>query len=148
MKTKEFSKKLHDQYDKFGRDIVKKYFQDASVIVATDNPDPYGVDLILTLKTGGSRTGYAEVEVRNSWRGITFPYRDLNIPARKAKLLRRGLDGLPVLFFSINREGTALFYCNGQKVLKNAPVKLDNKYVKGEHFYKVDLSDLIYRVLK
>ena len=146
MRTKEFSKRLHDQYDKFGRDIVKKYFQETSGIVATDNPDIYGVDLILT--SIGKRTGYAEVEVRNSWRGITFPYRDLNIPARKAKLLKRGPDGLSVLFFSINREGSALFYCNGQKVLKNAPVKLDNKYVKGEHFYKVDLSDLIYRVLK
>ena len=47
MKTKKFDQSLYDQYDDAGRKIVKNYFLHKLNIIAKDNPDQYGVDLIL-----------------------------------------------------------------------------------------------------
>lgn len=142
MITKPFSKELHDKYDVFGRDIVKKFVSKYGW-VAKDHPDPLAVDLILY--KDDKKIGYAEVEVRAAWKTIYFPFSDLNVPARKAKFFRS--TDLPALYFAINLEGTALFYCNGKTILKKSSMELDNKFMQNEGFYKVDLGDLKYHEL-
>ncbi len=84
MATKRFDKELHDTYDKFGRDVVKDYVSSFWGMEARDNPDRYGIDL--HLYKDDLLIGYAEVEVRLSWKTVEFPYEDLNVPNRKKKL--------------------------------------------------------------
>jgi hypothetical protein len=73
MQNKRFDKELFDKYDKMGRDIVKSFIGQWGLI-AEDNPDRYGVDLLLY--ADGELKGCAEVEVRNSWKTIEFPYEE------------------------------------------------------------------------
>ena len=140
MATKRFDKELHDTYDKFGRDVVKSYVSSFWNMEARDNPDRYGVDL--HLYKDDLLVGYAEVEVRLSWKTVEFPYEDLNVPARKKKLLTQEM---PTHFFSINKDGTALFHCEAAAVLDSEVKESRNKYVyQGELFYKVPLDRLSY----
>lgn len=141
---KRFDKELHDTYDKLGRDTVKSFVSSFWSMQAVDNPNRYGVDL--HLYNGDTLVGYAEVEVRLSWKTLEFPYEDLNVPERKRKLLEQEL---PTYFFSINKDATALFHCASDAVLSSKVEEVRNKYVfKGEHFFKVPLDKLNYVVLQ
>ena len=143
MQNKSFDKDLFDTYDKMGRDIVKSFVGQWGMI-AEDNPDKYGVDLLLYSDAG--LVACAEVEVRNSWKTVEFPYEDLNVPHRKKKLLEN--NELDTWFFSINASGSALFFCKGEDVLDSDVKESRNKYVyKGEHFFKVPLDKLTHVVL-
>lgn len=143
MATKRFDKELHDTYDKFGRDIVKSYVSSFWGMEARDNPNRYGVDL--HLYKDDLLVGYAEVEVRLSWKTVEFPYEDLNVPNRKKKLLTQDML---TYFFSVNKDGTALFHCEAAAVLASEVKESRNKYVyQGELFYKVPLDRLSYVVL-
>lgn len=138
-----FDKELHDTYDTMGRDIVKNFVSSFWSMKAVDNPKVRGVDL--HLYDGDKLVAYAEVEVRPSWKTLEFPYEDLNVPERKRKLLEQGL---PTYFFSINKDGTALFHCEAKDVLSCEVKEVANKYVyKGEQFFKVPLDRLNYVVL-
>jgi len=138
MATKRYDQKLHDKYDGPGREAVKKFLSKKG-IKAEDNEDKFGVDLILY--KDGEKKGYAEVEVRPIWKGPNFPFSDLNVPCRKEKYLS---NDKKTLFFSVNNEKTHLFWCDAEKVLESRRAIVDNKYVKNEEFYKVELKDLNY----
>ena len=138
MKNKRFDQSLHDQYDNPGREVVKFYFSSKLNITAKDNPNVYGVDLLLYKNE--SLVGYAEVEVRNNWKTDAFPYDTLNVPYRKKKLLE---NELPTFFFSINHIKTRMFCCKAEDVLKCELKENPNKYVKSdEYFYKVPVCVL------
>ena len=138
MKTKKFDQSLYDQYDDAGRKIVKNYFLHKLNIIAKDNPDQYGVDLILYRHD--KAIGYAEVEVRNNWKTDAFPYDTLNVPNRKKKLLT---NDLPTFFFSINSIGTRMFCCKAEDILSCEIKENPNKYVQSnEYFYKVPVNTL------
>lgn len=140
---KRFDKELHDTYDKLGRDTVKSFVSSFWSMQAVDNPNRYGVDL--HLYNNDILVGFAEVEVRLSWKTLEFPYEDLNVPERKRKLLEQEL---PTYFFSINKDATALFHCEAKDVLSCEVKEVANKYVyKGEQFFKVPLDRLKYVVL-
>lgn len=141
---KRFDKDLHAQYDKLGRDVVKGFVNKNWEMEAEDNPNPYGIDLLLY--KDGVLCGLAEVEVRPAWKTIEFPYEDLNVPQRKRKLLEN--TGQPTFFFSVNKDGTALFHCDAESVLQSELKESHNKYVRaGEYFFKVPLDKLTHIVL-
>jgi hypothetical protein len=145
MATKRFDKELHDIYDKMGRDIVKDFVSLNWGIEARCNPKVRGIDLLLYTREG-ALAGYAEVEVRLSWKTLEFPYADLNVPERKRKLLNQDL---PTFFFSINKDGTALFHCGSDVVLKSKVEEVRNKHVfRDEQFFKVPLDKLNYVILQ
>lgn len=136
--NKRFDPSLHQIYDDMGKNIVLSYFNDKLGIQAIENPDKYGVDVILLRDK--KYIGFAEVEVRNSWKEYAFPYSTLNVPKRKQKLLD---NPLPTYFFSINAPGTRMFCCEATAVLRAALQENPNKYVsQGEYFYKVQLDQL------
>lgn len=138
MKTKQFDQILHNQYDNAGREVVKSYFSSKLKITAKDNPNLYGVDLILY--KDNKMVGYAEVEVRNNWKTDAFPYDTLNVPYRKKKLLE---NDLPTFFFSVNHIKTRMFCCKAEDILECEIKENPNKYVKSdEYFYKVPVSRL------
>ena len=134
MINKPFDKTLFEQNDAIGREIVIRFFSDTMNIQAESNPDPYSVDLCLFRE--GKKIGYAEVEVRHSWKTDEFPFDTLNVPARKKKLLE---NELPTYFFSINSGKTRMFIATDDVVLQSPLRENKNKYVaNNEYFYKVD----------
>jgi hypothetical protein len=138
MKTKKFDQSLHDQYDDIGRNVVKDYFKNRLEIDAIDNPNIYGVDLLLC--RNDVVIGYAEVEVRNSWKTDVFPFDTLNVPFRKKKLLENDLS---TFFFSINYPMTRMFCCTAETILECNIQENKNKYVNSnEYFYKVPIDKL------
>jgi len=69
MKYKAFEQNLHDQYDSEGKYTVIQFFKERN-IEARENPDKYGVDIILY--RNDKIIGFAEVEVRLMWKGPKF----------------------------------------------------------------------------
>ena len=138
MKTKPFDPSLHDRYDSPGRQIVKEYITNKLHLTVKDNPDIYGVDLIIYKEN--KIVGYAEVEVRNNWSSDAFPYEILNVPYRKKKLLE---NNKPTFFFSVNKPQTRMFCCTAEIVLESELKENPNKCVKSnEYFYKIPVSKL------
>ena len=137
MTTKKFSPSLHNKYDNFGREIVKKFVKDTWNLEAKDNPDQYGIDLVIY--KGEKKVGYAEVEVRTNWKGLEFPFDELNVPERKGKLFN---NDLPSLLFSVNQKGTALMYCTESVLLESRKEVSPNKYLKNEKFFKIPIKKM------
>lgn len=143
MSYKKFDKKLFDKYDDDGRRVVKDFVSKMNKgYEARDNEDKYGADLIVYQH--GKKVAYAEVEVRPAWKGPKFPFEDLNIPYRKKKLFH---NDVKTVFFSINSDLTHMFWCNANTILSSRVATVNNKYVKNEKFFKVQLSDLKYEKL-
>ena len=136
--NKKFEQSLHDQYDERGRKIVKDYFKNKFNYNVIDNPNIYGVDLIIYREN--KIVGYAEVEVRNSWNTDKFPFDTLNVPLRKKKLFE---NELPTYFFSVNCIHTRMFCCDAEIIMGCEIKENKNKYVKkDEYFYKVPVDKL------
>ena len=140
---KEFSQQLHTDYDQLGRDIVATWFlYNKSGSYAKNNPDIYGVDLMLYEEISDRLIGYAEVEIRQNWDGDTINFPTLHVPYRKKKLLD---NIMPTVFFAINKQLTHM-YCCAAKTILNAPViEVPNKYKnKGELFYNIPVEQLAH----
>jgi hypothetical protein len=135
MISKPFEQSLHDQHDSDGKRIVIDFFKNRN-IEARENPDKYGVDIILYRNE--KPIGYAEVEVRLMWHGAKFPYSIVNVPFRKKKLLD---NELPTYFFAVNKDLTHVLCCDSEVIL-NSPVEENpNRFVKRhEYFYKIPLE--------
>jgi hypothetical protein len=140
--NKKFSPELHDEFDVFGREIVKKFLAKTMKLEARDNPDQYGIDLVLY--KNDTIVGYAEVEVRTNWNALNFPFDDLNVPLRKGKLFN---NDLPSLFFSVNQPGTALMYCSSDLVMRSRIENSPNKYMREEMFFKVPVEKMKFVIL-
>jgi hypothetical protein len=140
--NKKFSPELHDEFDVFGREIVKKFISKAWKLEARDNPDQYGIDLVLY--KNDTIVGYAEVEVRTNWNALNFPFDELNVPLRKGKLFN---NDLPSLFFSVNQPGTALMYCSSDLVMRSRIENSPNKYMRAEQFFKVPVEKMKFVIL-
>jgi len=138
MAFKKFDKKLHEEFDKQGKRVVKNFLVKLGEgYEVKENKDRYGVDLVIY--KNGEKIAYAEVEVRASWSGPDFPYEDLNIPYRKKKLL---INDKKTEFYSINKELTHMFRCTARTILESKVAIISNKYAKNEPFFKVKLEDL------
>ena len=135
MRYKQFDPELHAQWDELGRNAVKKLFRGLGHD-CRDNPDKYGVDLILY--RDGKPIGYAEVEVKPNWDNTKWPFKTVNVPSRKKKLLD---NELPTWFFCVNNQGTYVMAVDSDTVLSSPLQENPNKYIKeGEYFYKVPVE--------
>jgi len=137
MANKPFDASLHAQHDKDGRDFVKAFYKKHG-LDAQDNPDQYGVDLLVYYDD--SLVGYAEVEVRQNWDKEQFPFDTLNVPERKQKLLTNDLE---TTFFSVSKDHSRAFMCQDRIVLSSPLMESANKYVgSGEKFFKVPIDQI------
>jgi hypothetical protein len=128
---KKFDKALYEKNDSIAREAAKKFFE-AQGVTAVDNPDKYGVDLLLD--TGSC----VEVEVKHTWKD-EFKFDTLQIPARKEKFAKLGC-----VFMVFNSNITKAFIVHGAVVLDSPKKEVYNKYVaKGEMFFQVPVDKLI-----
>jgi len=126
---KVFQQKDFNKYDTAAREAAKRFWSSVGYD-CTDNPDDYGVDLVVT---GQNKMFFCEVEVKTVWHGVQFKYPTIHLPVRKAKFLTK-----PTQFMIFNNSLThaALF---GRKVVLDSPcVEVSNvKISHGEKFFDV-----------
>lgn len=105
---------------------------------AIENPDTYGVDLLL-MSDSGQNLGAAEVEVKYSWKDHFF-FKTLHIPERKEKFAKQG-----VYFIVFNQFLNKALLVEGQTLLNSPKKPVKNKFVKdGEFFFDVPIEECFY----
>jgi hypothetical protein len=126
---KVFQKKDFDQFDGAAREVAKKFWYSMGY-VCKDNPDEYGVDLIVE---GNNKRFYCEVEVKKRWEGVQFRYPTVHLPVRKAKFFTK-----PTQFMVFNRSLTIAAVIGRKAVMDSPQVEVPNvKIAAGEKFYDV-----------
>lgn len=130
---KSFDGGLFDENDPKSRKVIIEIFKKLNIPLKDDS-DKYAIDLIAA---DGSFS--VELEHRPWWKGAEFPFEEVNIPERKARLFNYDKKFYYVI---LSKDFTRLGMIPGSE-LKNYIVddqlkENPNKYVsRGELFYKV-----------
>lgn len=136
---KAFSNNLHRGHDEKARYAAKKFFESKG-LVAVDNPNSKGIDLLVFEKGSSSPAYYVEVEVKNNWNARKFQYDTLQIPERKGKYLE--MYGSQLLYMVFSKDLTQAFIADKLSFKRAALKEISNKYVrKGEYFYQVPTKE-------
>ena len=137
MITKQFNQALHDQYDPPAREAVTKWLKMKRGLECRENPNVYGVDLLVYKL--GKLVGYIEVEVR-SWAYCHYP--TIHVAQRKDKLFQQDR---PVLFFALTQDLTHAYWAKAEKVQESPLIEVKNSEVAaGEMFYDVPVKHFKY----
>lgn len=137
MATKQFNQALHDKYDPPAREAVTKYVKMKWGLDCRENPNVYGVDLLVY--RAEKLAGYIEVEVRG-WDYCRYP--TIHIANRKAKLFQQDL---PVLFFALTHDLIHAYWMKAE-LMKECPlIEVNNTQVpNGELFFDVPIKHFKY----
>jgi hypothetical protein len=134
---KRFDQALHDKYDPPARKAVTDWIQMKWGLECRENPNVYGVDLIVYRE--GNPVGFVEVEVR-SWSFCHHP--TIHIAHRKAKLFQQDR---PVLFFALTQDLSHAYWMKAELVKECPLVEVKNREVpNGEFFFDVPISHFKY----
>lgn len=139
MERSKFNQSEHYKFDKKGRDYARAIALKNGMFLA-NNPDQYGIDLLVySLKTG-ELVGYADVEVRpDLWRNGRPIYRTIHAIKKKVETYSK-LD-LPSWYFSLSGDGENMLSCKFSDILSEKLVEVSNKReATGESFYDVPVS--------
>jgi hypothetical protein len=127
---KPFSIDLYDKNDD-AKELVIQALQKLGY-KAWVNPDIYGIDIICQRENGPYT--YHEVEVKHNWKGDSFPFATIHIPARKLKFAN------PQSFFVIlNHERTHMLVIPGLQLIKSPIITKSTIYTENEEFIEVTL---------
>jgi len=130
-KNKKFEQHVFDQADQPAR-TVSKYYVSRFGYEAIDNPNEYGVDLIVP------NVCYIEVENRLMWKEDRFPYTTLHVPHRKRKFFK--LD-MPTLLFTWNAALSKFIRLHEDVILDSPVIEIPTQAMpEGENFYDVKIS--------
>lgn len=138
---KKFDLQLYQQNDLLARSVTIQYLRTEG-LVAEDNPDPYGVDLLVRLPDERTYIYAVEVEVKRVWNaGTAFPWPTIQVPTRKLKYTNQPLW----VEYWILRSDLQAAVVIPEGVLVNSPRReVPNKYIsKGEYFYRVPITECI-----
>ena len=137
MTTKQFNQALHDQYDPPARDAVTKWVKMKWGLECRENPNVYGVDLLVY--RADKLVGYIEVEVR-SWDCCHYP--TIHVGLRKEKLFQQDR---PVLFFALTQDLIHAYWAKTQVIEGSPLIEVKNIEVPaGELFFDVPVKHFKY----
>jgi hypothetical protein len=137
MTTKQFNQALHDQYDSPARDAVTKWVKMKWGLECRENPNVYGVDLLVY--RADKLVGYIEVEVR-SWDYCHYP--TIHVGLRKEKLFQQDR---PVLFFALTHDLIHAYWAKTQVIEGSPLIEVKNIEVPvGELFFDVPVKHFKY----
>ena len=132
MLLKEYEPEQHALYDDAAKRLGIQFWEKIGYS-CHENPDPYGIDLIVE---GKDRSFYCEVEIRLAWKGPSFPFPTLMLPLRKKKFARDRC-----MFMVINRGQTHAMMVHAKDVLASPTVENANERVsEGERFFDIPLE--------
>lgn len=138
--TKTFTMDCFNEYDGRGKEVAKSYVLAAGWKIV-DETEAYGShDFIID--DGKGKQMKVEVEVKNSWGRIDFPFVTHHVSHRKS-------TSKADLFIQVNRPGTAIAVCSMKYVHKCPVVKKscmlpDGQRTEDEPFYEVPSCRMIY----
>ena len=139
MRKKPFDRKLFHENDARARVAVIVYLHNQG-LVAQDNDDQYGVDLLIRRPDSPQIIYAVEVEVKHVWSGDTLPWSSVQLPARKLRYAQETL--VPVEYWILNRELTHAIVIYEKSLVDRDPIEVYNKYVsRGEFFYQIPLEE-------
>ena len=137
MITKQFSQALHDQYDPPARQAVTKWVKMKWGLECRENPNVYGVDLLVN--RADKLVGYIEVEVRG-WDYCHYP--TIHVGLRKEKLFQQDR---PVLFFALTQDLIHAYWAKTQVIEGSPLIEVNNIEVPvGELFFDVPVKHFKY----
>ena len=129
-----FDKSQHTLHDAHTKEVARQFWIKLGYN-CIENPDKYGVDLLVT---GKGRKFDCEVEVKTGWHGPELEFPTLRIPFRKKKFTKGR-----VTFFVLNNARSHAAVVSRQKLLKSPVVQVKNKMVPmGDYFYEIALEDV------
>lgn len=133
---KPFDSQLFSENDARARETVAQFLHATNECTVEENPDIYGVDLIVTGVLGNQWA--VEVEIKRVWSGPDFPWATVQLPERKRKYLEQGL---PVEYWLLNFDCTSAIVIPGELLDEYPPVEVPNKYVaNGERFFQIPVK--------
>jgi hypothetical protein len=141
--SKPFSKSLHAKNDPISRKLVKEFFAERGVILK-DHPNKYDIDLM-----SQDESVRVEVEHRLNWDTPEFPYKEVNVPERKAKFFGAGNTHYVILSNKYSHLGFISAKII-QGYIKDEYLKESrNRFIeKQEYFYKIPSSEFeFYEIL-
>ena len=137
MTTKQFSQALHDLYDPPAREAVTKWVKMKWGLDCRENPNVYGVDLLVN--RADKLVGYIEVEVRG-WDYCHYP--TIHVGLRKEKLFQQDR---PVLFFALTQDLIHAYWAKTQVIEGSPLIEVKNTEVPaGELFFDVPVKHFKY----
>jgi hypothetical protein len=137
MTTKQFNQALHDQYDPPARDAVTKWVKMKWGLECRENPNVYGVDLLVY--RADKLVGYIEVEVRG-WDYCHYP--TIHVGLRKEKLFQQDR---PVLFFALTQDLIHAYWAKTLVIEGSPLIEVKNIEVPaGELFFDVPVKHFKY----
>ena len=137
MITKQFNQALHDQYDPPARQAVTKWVKMKWGLECRENPNVYGVDLLVN--RADKLVGYIEVEVRG-WDYCHYP--TIHVGLRKEKLFQQDR---PVLFFALTQDLIHAYWVKTQVIEGSPLIEVKNTEVpSGELFFDVPVKHFKY----
>ena len=137
MITKKFNQALHDQYDPPAREAVTKWVKMKWGLECRENPNVYGVDLLVY--RADKLVGYIEVEVR-SWAYCHYP--TIHVGLRKDKLFQQDQ---PVLFFALTQSLENAYWMKAEFIEGSPLIEVKNTEVSaGELFFDVPIKHFKY----
>jgi len=129
---KPFSKSNHNANDGAGKKVVIDFLRSRG-IDAMENPDDYGIDLMVAKYEVERRTIYTD----------KWPYKTVHVPERKEKFFKYNIYYVVVMHHETKTKTfDTLLFCETDVIKKYPLVEVPNKSVsKGEYFYDVPLSE-------
>lgn len=141
---KPFDRALYEKYDNACKVQAQKIFSKIPGYTIEENDSKIGVDFLLY--KDDEHIGYLEVELKNIWTSVSFPYEEVNFPHRKIKFCE--LDK-PTLFMMFNKDFKNYLVVDSGTMLNSDLEEVRNKYIlKGELFFKVDKNKVLFGNMK
>lgn len=134
MINKPFDQSLYDANDNAAKKAVSQYLKKTHNVFVYEG-DQYAADLIIANKD--QIIAIIEVERRSNWID-NFPFDTVNVPFRKQKFFIRPFP--PAYLFSVRQDLKMALYCDGKTIIESDVVLKDNKYMKQEPFFSVEID--------
>jgi hypothetical protein len=135
MKSKPFDSALHEENDIPAREVVKRFYARLGYALE-DNPDRYGVDLVM-----GDYKISVEVERRPVWESGEFPFVMVNFLTRKTKFFVGTpyvLSDYAIVSKDLKRIGIIDQVKIIDAILTTKAMEKPNRYVNdSEYFYEI-----------
>ena len=132
IKRKPFNKDNHAANDPAGKEVVINYLRSKGV-PAIENPDDYGVDIMIPGSEVERRTVYTK----------TWPYPTFHVPERKTKFLKLDITYDVVVHHVLPAgEFDTLYRCKSSVIRDHPLVEVPNNSMpEGEYFYDVPVGE-------
>lgn len=132
--SKRFNKALYEKHDQVGKATALSFLQQIGYILINDTEAFKSHDFIVSLM---DKPFKIEVEQKNNWKGIDFPFQTHDVPFRKHSSQAN-------IFIQINSDATALAMCLMKTVKASEVITKNTIYTNNEKFFAVPIEKMKY----